>query len=153
MIALDMRTVLLALALTAAVAFAACGDDDDGGGTPVAEGPTTLTIDKAFASDGDVFTFTLQVVNSGENAAVLFELSDTWEDGIVVESIGDLDGEEALPIGDAGFEVQLRELEAGESRDITYRARCVQSGQWTNTATVSAQNAEPVTTSVSLSCR
>lgn len=153
MIALDMRTLLTALALTAAVAFIACGDDDGGSDAPpTAEGPTEILLDKAFASNQGVFTFTVQVTNTGENDAVLFELSDVWEEGIAVESVGDFEGTMVEPIAESGFEAQLNVFEAGTTRDITYRARCVQSGQWTNTATVSGDNFESVTSSVSISC-
>lgn len=155
MITLDMKTFLTMLAVLAAVAFVGCGDDDNGDNDapPVADGPTTLTLDKAFTSDGDIYTFVVQVRNTGENDAVLFVLSDIWEEGLAVESIGDFGGTMADPvINDAGFEVLLDRFEPGEQRDITYRARCVESGEWRNTAAVSAQNVDPQETSVSISC-
>jgi hypothetical protein len=155
MIAPDMRKFIAISMLTAVLALVAgfaCGGDDDGG-TPEPQGPTTLAVDKAFVPESDgSFTFTVQVTNTGDNAAVFFDLSDVWEEGLEVSSLGDFDGEAANPIGDTGFDVLLDEFEAGESKDIVYKATCVQSGQWVNTTVVTADNAESASTSVSVSC-
>lgn len=154
MMSIEMRTLatLAAIGALAAAVAAGCGDDD-GGGAVVSSGPTTITIEKTFArDDGGEFTFTVRIANNGDDAAVQIALSDVWQDGIEVTSIGDLDGIAAKAIGSAGFEVLLDELNAGESQEIVYKGSCASSGQWTNTATVSSANADPATTSVSISC-
>lgn len=155
MIALDMRklTTFLAVAAGIIAAAASCGDDGGDNATPVAGGPTSLSISKSFERGGNgEFTFTVSVSNDGDNAAVLFVLSDVWADGLEVTSLGDF-GETAVePIDDRGFEALVDEFASGRSAEIEYQARCVRSGQWTNTATISAGNAEPATTSVSVSC-
>lgn len=156
MISLEMRKLITLAVIGALVTFvaAACGDDDDGGATIAPDGPTTIIVEKAFAvGETGELTFTVQIANQGENSAVQVDLSDIWADGLKLTSLGDLDGITATMItGDVGFEVLLDELKAGESKDIVYKADCASSGQWTNTATVSAENAEPSTTSVSISC-
>lgn len=152
MISVEMRKllVLAAIGALAVAAGAACGDD---GGPAEPSGPTTILIQKAFARDANGgFTFTVQIANQGDNSAVQVALSDVWEGGLEVTSLGDLDGITANPIMDVGFEVLLDELKAGESKDIVYKATCSESGQWSNTAAVSAENADPESTSVSVSC-
>lgn len=161
MISLEMRKLVLiaAIGVIAAVGAAACGDDDDDGATIAPTGPATVSIEKAFAlgESGD-FTFTVQISNNSENSAVQVILSDAWANGLELTSLGDLDGVAADMFPDnAGFEVLLDELKAGEAKDIVYKAECTESGQWTNVATVSWENAEPAdansdTTSVSISC-
>lgn len=149
-----MRKLLAVAVIGALVALAAACGDDDGGATVAPSGPTTISVQKAFAlGESGEFTFTVQIANQGENSAVQVDLSDIWADGLKVTSLGDLDGIAATMItGDVGFEVLLDELKAGESKDIVYKAECASSGQWTNTATLSAENADPATTSVSISC-
>ena len=145
-----ITTALIILALAAAAA--ACGDDD-GGTIPQPDGPTTLTVEKSLEREpGGELTFTVRVSNTGDNAAVGFDLSDVWQDGIAVSSLGDFSGTRVNAIADRGFDVLLNEFAAGESAEIVYRATCARSGQWTNVATVSADNADPQTTSVSISC-
>jgi uncharacterized repeat protein (TIGR01451 family) len=153
MISVEMRTLAAPVAIaTVAVVLVACGDDDDATVTPA--GPTTISVEKSFvAEDGGEFTFTVQITNEGENSAVRVELSDAWADGLTVTSIGDLDGAIAdLFPDDRGFEVQIDDLKAGESKQIVYVGSCASSGQWTNSATVSSANADSASTSVSISC-
>lgn len=137
-----------------AAIIAACGDDDDDA-TVAPTGPTTIAIEKTFVPEaGGGYTFTIVIANEGENSAVQVEVSDAWEDGLTVASVGDLDGATAdLFPDDRGFEVQLDELKAGESKQIVYKGSCASSGQWTNAATVSSANSDPATTSVSVSCQ
>lgn len=153
MISLEMRRLAVLVVIGAAAAVvAACGDDDDATVTP--SGPTTISVEKSFAlEDGGEFTFTIQISNDGERSAVQVELSDSWAEGLTVTSVGDLDGATAnLFPEDRGFDVQIDELKAGDSKEIVYRGSCAASGQWTNSATVSSENADPASTSVSVSC-
>jgi hypothetical protein len=153
MISVVMRKLAVLVAITAVAAvIAACGDDDDA--TVTSAGPTTISVEKSFVpEDGGGFTFTVQIANEGENSAVRVELSDAWADGLIVTSLGDLDGAMAdLFPDERAFEVQIDELKAGESKEIVYEGSCASSGQWTNSATVSSANADTASTSVSVSC-
>lgn len=149
---MNARTVLIPTLLAGVLALAAaCGDDDDP--APQAEGPTTLAVEKVFEPEGaGAFTFAVRISNTGDQPVVRIALSDVWEQGIEITEIGDLDGNPATGIGDTGFEVLVDSLAPGDSAEITYTGECSRNGQWTNRATVSAENSDGATTSVSVSC-
>lgn len=143
--------LILALALTAVLAVA-CGDDG-GEPAPTPEGPTTLSLTKTMTDIGEgEFRFTLELTNSGDNAAVEVSTSDVWEDGLEVTAIGSVDGQQPEDIGDFGLEFVFREFEAGRSVEVVYTARCRENGEWKNVAVSSAANAEPAEASVTVVC-
>jgi uncharacterized repeat protein (TIGR01451 family) len=148
MIDMDKGFLLLAV-LGIAVVFAACGDDS----APVAEEQTSLVVEKSFVSEGNgEFRFTLRLTNDGDAAATEVVLSDVWQEGLEITEVGDFAGREVARIIDIGIEILMEQFPAGESGEVVYRAVCVQSGQWTNTAVVSASNADSASDSVSVSC-
>ena len=136
-------------AVAIVVAFAACGDDS----TPSTTERTTLVVEKTFVSEGNgEFRFTLRLTNDGDVAATDVVLSDVWQEGLEITEVGDFVGQDVDRIIDIGIEILMEQFPAGESGEVVYRAVCVQSGQWTNTAVVSASNADSASDSVSVSC-
>jgi uncharacterized repeat protein (TIGR01451 family) len=144
---------------------AACGDD--GPPPPASEEPTTLSLTKTAVETGQgEFRFTLELTNAGENAAINVTAADVWQEGLevtdVVHSVADQPPEdvETLPdlrvvpvaIDDFGLQFTLGELEAGETVQLEYTARCQQSGDWENTAVATAINSEPVQAVVTAAC-
>lgn len=149
----DVRPVpLIAIALALAGLAAACSG---GGGPaiPTAEGPTTITLEKTVVETGEgTFRFTLVLTNTGANAAVNVTTSDVWEEGLRVESVGAVDGQQPETIGDFGVEFTFAEFEPGRTAQMVYTAECTQSGEWDNVAVSSATNSEPAQTVVTVAC-
>ncbi len=148
----DVRWILLvALAMALGGLVIACGDD--GESAPPPEGPTTLSLDKSVleTSEGN-FRFTLVLTNEGVHAAVNVEMSDVWQRGLEVTTMGSVDGQQPEDIGDFGLEYTLREFEAGKTVEAVYTASCRESGEWDNVAVASSANAEPVEASVTVVC-
>lgn len=138
----------LALALTVAVAC-----DGNGDGAPTPEGETALELGKNAVETGEgEFVFTLTLENTGDNTGVNVDLSDVWEEGLEVTDVSEVDGEEPELILDQGVEFIMTEMEPGKRISLGYAARCKESGTWTNTAVVSAVNAEAVEASVEVEC-
>jgi uncharacterized repeat protein (TIGR01451 family) len=137
----------------------ACGD---GGGeptamlsspTPTPQEPTTVSLNKTTVEMGEgEFRFTLELSNTGDNAAVNVTTADVWQEGLEVTDIGSVEGQQPQRISDLGLQFTLRELEAGKTVRLDYTARCRQSGDWENTAVAGAANSEPVQAVATVAC-
>jgi uncharacterized repeat protein (TIGR01451 family) len=146
-----LRIALAALVLFVSVlAFACDGDGDD---APTPEGPTTLSLEKAMVETGDgQFRFTLTLTNAGDNAALNVDTSDNWQEGLEAESIGSVEGQQPKAIGSTGFEFILKEFAAGKSVEVVYTARCIETGEWENTAVTTSANSDASETAVTVVC-
>ncbi|MBI4426268.1 MAG: DUF11 domain-containing protein [Candidatus Kerfeldbacteria bacterium] len=104
---------------------------------PVLE--VTKTADLATAKPGDIVTYTVTVKNAGTSAALGLKLADILPIGFEVTTNG-------KNTFDYTF---LGNLEPGQTVSTSYSARVINSiaanGQYTNVATVSASNHDPVT--------
>jgi hypothetical protein len=145
-----MRTILVILiAAGAMAAIVACGSDS----ATDTEDPTSLSLEESFVVEADgEFRFTLRLVNEGDVDAVDVVLSDVWQDGLEITDVGDFDGLEATRIADIGVEVILERFGAREAGELVYKAKCVQTGQWANSAVVTSANAPSSSDSVSVQC-
>ncbi|MBI4089990.1 MAG: DUF11 domain-containing protein [Candidatus Kerfeldbacteria bacterium] len=104
---------------------------------PVLE--VTKTVDVSTAQPGDVVTYTVTVKNAGDGAAMSLKLADVLPVGFEVTTNG-------KNTYDYTF---LGNLEPGKSVLTSYSARIggsiAANGQYTNVATVTAANHDPVT--------
>jgi hypothetical protein len=80
------------------------------------------------------------------------DTSDNWQEGLEVESIGSVEGKQPKGIGDTGFEFILEEFAAGKSVEVVYTARCIESGEWENTAVSTSANSDAAEAVVTVVC-
>ncbi|SEW45679.1 T9SS type B sorting domain-containing protein, partial [Chitinophaga arvensicola] len=109
---------------------------------PVADLQVTKTIDKTVPGTGDKVTFTITVKNNGASKATHVRVSDQLQSGFryLQATAGKGSYDPTTGIWTIG------NMNAGETIVLQIEALVNTTGQYTNTATVSADEKDPVTT-------